>query len=104
MMLGKAMVRDGEGGGVSAILVARVLTAVLQATALYLLTDAATGPRSWPATEPGIFEPLLLVAAYVPLIVMLGLGQLRAVPLAIWAALAALVIAGLGYHDAVRGR
>ena len=83
---------------------ARLLTALLQALALYLLAEALDAPLSWPATERRLFIPMLLVSAYVPLVLQLGLGQIRPRPLAIWAAIAAVVIAGLGYHDAVRGR
>ncbi|MBI3514097.1 MAG: DUF4153 domain-containing protein [Proteobacteria bacterium] len=86
------------------LIVARVLTALVQAAALYLLADAATAPRSWPATVPSLYEPLLLVSVYIPLFVLFGLGQIRARPLAIWLAVAAILVAGLGYHDATRGR
>jgi hypothetical protein len=82
----------------------RVIIAVAQAIALYLLAEAASAFRWWPATEPRIFVPLLLVWSFVPLIPMLGLSQLRPLPLSVWAAIATAVIVGLGYHDAVRGQ
>jgi hypothetical protein len=82
----------------------RLLIAIAQAVALYLLTEAGTAPPSWPATDPRLFIPLLLVWSYVPLILMLGLGQVRPRPLAVWVAITTAVIVGLGYHDAVRGR
>jgi hypothetical protein len=103
-MFRKALAGDGAKDRDIIVFVVRVLIAVVQATALYLLTDAAAKPPVWPATEPQIFVPLLLVSVYVPIFILLGLGQMRARPLAVWAALAAVLIIGLGYHDAVRGR
>jgi hypothetical protein len=83
----------------------RLLIALAQALALYLLVEAASAsPPSWPATDPRLFIPLLLAWSYVPLILMLGLSQVRPLPLAAWAAIAAAFIIGLGYHDAVRGQ
>ena len=82
----------------------RLLIAIAQATGLYLLAEAGAASPSWPATDPRLFIPLLLAWSYVPLILMLGLSQVRPRPLAVWAAVATAVIVGLGYHDAVRGR
>lgn len=92
------------GGSERTTFLARLLIALAQAAALYWLTGAATAPLSWPATEPHVFIPLLLACSYVPLILMFGLGQIRPLPLAVWALIAAAVIIGLGHHDAVRGR
>jgi hypothetical protein len=87
-----------------AILIARLGMAVVQAAVLYGLATAAMAPWSWPATEPALFEPLLLAAVYIPLLTMLGIGKVQVRPLIVWVAAAGLVIAGLGYHDAARGR
>lgn len=95
---------DGVRSRDTTLLAVRVLIAAVQATALYLLTDATVAPRAWPATHPPMFVPLLLVMTYVPLIILLGLGQIRARPLAIWAAAATAIIIALGYHDAARGQ
>ncbi|MBV8209508.1 MAG: DUF4153 domain-containing protein [Burkholderiaceae bacterium] len=81
-----------------------MLTAAIQAAALYLLTDAAKAPLSWPATEPPAFVPLLVVFSYIPLLLLLGFGQVRARPLALWATVAIVIVASLGVHDALRGR
>lgn len=95
---------DSRQTGESSILLARISTALVQAAALYLLTGAAMSERSWPATDPRVFVPLILATTLVPLIILLGLGKIRARPLAIWAAIAAAFIVGLGFHDATRGR
>lgn len=92
------------GGGDRSTFAVRLLIALAQARALYWLTGTLAAAPSWSTSEPAVFIPLLLVSYYVPLILMLGLGQIRPLPLLIWAAIAAVVIMGLGYHDAVRGR
>jgi hypothetical protein len=81
----------------------RLIAAILQAIALVLLTQAAIRPLAWPATDPTIFVPLLLVSIYAPVLVMLGVTQLRAKPLAVWAAVASVALLALGYHEASRG-
>jgi hypothetical protein len=80
-------------------LAARLLTAIVQGLTLYFLYS--TGGR-WSPAEQQIYIPLQLVAVWVPWILYLGVGQMRAVPLAIWVAVAALILAGLGYHEATR--
>jgi hypothetical protein len=81
----------------------RLAAAIVQAFALVVLTEAARRPFPWLATVPTIYMPLLLVSLYVPVLVMLGVGQLRPRPLAVWAAAAAIVLVALGYHEAARG-
>ncbi len=81
----------------------RVIAAALQALALILLTDAATGPRTWPATDLLLFYPLLTLSIYVPLLAMAGCGPLRPRSLGRWVVVAALVLALLGWHEAARG-
>ena len=81
-----------------------MITALVQAVALYLLTHAATKPHGWQATHAWLFAPMLLVASFVPILVQAGIGQMRARTLAVWAVASALVIIALGCHDATRGR
>jgi len=56
------------------------------------------------ATQPAAFVPLLLVFSDVPVLVLLGLGRVRPRSLALWTVIASAIVAGLGYHDAMRGR
>lgn len=93
-----------DGPSTRNVFVSRILVATVQAAALYFLTEAAIAPRSWPATQPALFVPMFLVFSYVPLLLLLGLGQVRTRALAIWAAIALAVLVGLGCHDALRGR
>lgn len=100
---------SAAGGSDRLTFLMRLLIALAQAGALYWLTQTATvdvwwASPSWPASAPRVFIPLLLAWSYVPLILLLGIGQIRPLPLAIWAVIAAAVVIGLGYHDAVRGR
>ncbi len=86
------------------VLAARLVTALVQALGLYLLAEAATGARAWPATQPLAFDPLLLLFFFVPVLVLVGLGRMPPRALAIWAAVAGVALVGLGCFDAVRGR
>jgi hypothetical protein len=81
----------------------RLATALGQAAALYLLTEAATKPLAWPATQLAVFVPMLLVAVYAPLVAMQGCTMLPLRALAIWVADAAILLAALGFHAATRG-
>lgn len=87
-----------------AVLSARIVTALLQAAALYLLFHATTQPHAWPATQAWLFTPMLLVAFCVPIVVLAGIGRMPAGKLAIWAVTSTVVIIALGCHDATRGR
>lgn len=86
------------------VFIARILVAIGQALALFLLADAAHKPISWPASEQSVFIPLLLLSVYLPLIVLFGIGQISTRSLALWAIVAGVVIAGLGYHATTRGQ
>ncbi|CAM3586881.1 hypothetical protein BOSP111201_13945 [Bordetella sputigena] len=86
------------------ILPARLAAALVQAAALYGLSLGATTQGAWQAAHPQWFIPLLLMAVYVPLIVIVSLGHMPGRALFIWALACAVIIAGLGYHEATRGR
>jgi hypothetical protein len=76
---------------------------LLQGLGLYWLQRSAdVDLRVWPATEPLLFGPLLLVVAFLPLVLLAGVGRLRPVTLAIWTAVAGVALALLGLHDIAR--
>ncbi|HKW53177.1 MAG TPA: DUF4153 domain-containing protein [Stellaceae bacterium] len=85
-----------------AVPIARLVTGLAQGVALCLLYSAAENGY-WPATHGLVFAPLLLVACLVPIVVLNGVGNIRPRSLLIWAAAAAVVLAGLAVHDIARG-
>jgi len=87
--------------GLQSLAGVRLCIGIVQGVALCLLFGAAeTG--GWPASNGLIFAPLLLVACFVPLIVIFGLGNMRDRTLIAWAIAAAVLVAGLALHDASR--
>jgi hypothetical protein len=81
--------------------IARLVLGLVQGVWLYALYRAADADV-WPATEPTLFAPQILVALYVPLLISQAMGTMRLRTLLIWAAAATLVIYGLGTYDRIR--
>lgn len=76
----------------------RLIVGLGQGLALYLLYRAGN-VHAWPATNPLVFAPLALIAFFVPLIAIEGLGAMRRRTLILWIAAAVIVLAGLGVYD-----
>lgn len=86
---------------------ARLGIGLVWGLALWWLYRSAAGfdldqSRSWPATSPQLFGPLLLVCAYVPVVALASVGRLRLRTGAIWLIVATVVLALLGLHDVAR--
>jgi hypothetical protein len=79
----------------------RLLIGLLQGLVLYLLYRAAE-VHAWPSTEALLFVPLVLLAGFLPLIAISGLGHMRRRRLFQWVLALALVLAALGCYDAWR--
>lgn len=96
--------RNSLGGATPPLLgPIRLGIGLLQGLGLFWLHRSADNdPKVWPATEPLLFGPLLLVVAFLPFVLLAGVGRLRPVTLAIWAAVAAVALALLGLHDIAR--
>lgn len=95
--------RDSLGGQGSALLgPIRLAIGLVQGLGLYFLHRASDGVASWPATNPLVFGPLLLVIGFLPLVLLAGVGRLRPLTLAIWTVAAGVVLALLGLHDIAR--
>jgi len=75
----------------------RLVVGLAQGLALYLL-DAAMEGKHWPATDGAIYAPLLFVSLFVPLIALVGIGNLRMTTLLVWTVLSALIVAGLARY------
>ena len=73
----------------------------VQGLALYLIYLSYDG-KSWPATDPFAFIPVLLVLLFVPLAVLQALGGMRLRTLALWGGTATMLIAGFGFYDVWR--
>ncbi len=84
------------------VFAARLIVGLIQGLSLYGLYYAFEH-KAWPATEPRIFAPMLLVALYVPLLVLQALGNLRIRTLAVWTVVAAAVAAGFAFYDIWHG-
>ena len=89
---------SGTALSLRAIGLTRVAIGAFQGLALYLIY-LAYDAEVWPATDGLVFAPLLLIALFIPLLVSQALGTLRLRTLAIWAAVATVIVGGLGVYD-----
>ena len=96
--------RDSLGGSTAPLLgPIRLGIGLLQGLGLFWLHRSADNDlKVWPATEPLLFGPLLLIVAFLPFVLLAGVGRLRPVTLAIWTAVAGVALALLGLHDIAR--
>src|SRR4051812_26805953 len=73
----------------------RLATGLVQGLLLYALFQADKS-KVWPATQRELYAAFLLIVLFVPPVVLAGVSALRLRTLAIWKAVAVLVVAGLG--------
>lgn len=90
--------------GAKGLAAARIVVGLVQGLLLYLLYSAASpsDALSWPATQPPLFGGLLLACGFTPVMLLAGIGRLPLRFLALWAVVAAAVLALLGWHDVAR--
>lgn len=79
----------------------RIGIGLAQGLLLYLLYMAAQD-KSWPATMPLLFAPLVMLGLLLPVILISGLGQMTRRQLLLWAVGAAVLIALLAAYDVWR--
>lgn len=84
------------------IAVARLAAGLLQGLLLYWLYSAAQD-KTWPATEPYLLAPLMLIGLLLPVLLVSSLGHLSPRRIGLWMAGAALVLTVLALHDVTRG-
>jgi hypothetical protein len=90
------------GGEVSRrVMATRLVTGLVQGLLLYWLYRASRG-AVWPATEPYLFMPLLLLALLLPPVLILSLGHMTSRRVAQWTGTAAIVLLVLALHEAWR--
>jgi hypothetical protein len=87
--------------GLRSLAGARLGLGIGQGIALWLLFARA---EVWagPATSAWVFAPLLLLACFVPLVVIAGLGNMRYRTLLAWAIASAVLLACFAEHDIFR--
>ncbi|MFT4956001.1 MAG: hypothetical protein ACI8U3_002400 [Brevundimonas sp.] len=59
--------------------------------------------RSWPATVPGLFAPLVLIFAWLPVVLLGAVGRMRLRTLVIWGLTAAALLALMGWWSVIWG-
>lgn len=84
------------------VAIARLVTGLIQGLVLYALYHAIES-NSWPATEPYLFAPLLLVGLFVPVLLVSSLSHLEKRRAGAWVLVAGIIVAGLGFYDIWRG-
>ena len=82
----------------SQIALVRLGVGLVQGCTLYFLYHAAKD-LSWPASDPLLFAPLLLVSFFIPVLLMSALGHLPSRSLWRWMLLATVIVASLGFYD-----
>jgi hypothetical protein len=94
------LAREGDRRATAAV---RLAIGLIQGVALWWLTRSWTddyGQKSfWPATDPWLFGCLLIVFAFLPVVLLAGVGRLRPVTLIVWGGIAGAVLAALAFHD-----
>jgi len=94
-------IHEVDPGPARGVLAARLGIGLAQGLALYGLSRLVEGeaPHPWVSANPKGFGLLVLLAALLPLPLLLGLGQVRGRVLAVWVAAAGGLILALGGYD-----
>ncbi|MGK5023835.1 DUF4153 domain-containing protein [Janthinobacterium sp. RB2R34] len=84
------------------IAVTRLVAGLLQGLLLYWLYSTAQD-KAWPATEPYLLAPLILMGLLLPVLLVSSLGHMSLRRIGVWMAGASLVLTVLALHDVSRG-
>ncbi len=76
----------------------RVFLGLLQGALLYGLYQSAQA-NTWPATQPLLFGPALLLSVFVPLLGISAWGRMSRPAWLQWLAVALVLVAALGFYD-----
>ncbi|MCA1323432.1 DUF4153 domain-containing protein [Herbaspirillum seropedicae] len=90
--------RSSASSGITA---ARLVIGLVQGLVLFVLYQSWTA-GSWPAQSPMVFRPLLMMALFVPPVIITGLAHITLRKLALWTALLIALTALIGLYDAWR--
>ncbi len=80
---------------------ARLAIGLAQGLVLFLLYRASE-KNIWPATDPYLYAPLIMIALYVPLLATQAAGSMRWPTLIAWIVVATAICGGLGLYDRFR--
>ena len=80
----------------------RLAIGLIQGAALLALYLSLEN-RAWPATVPGLFAPLALIFAWLPIVLLGAVGRMRLRTLLIWALTAAAILALMGWWSVTWG-
>ena len=69
---------------------------------LFRASVTETAQSHWPASQPQVFGPLVLVCGYIPFLKLAGIGRLRWRTYVAWLVAASAVLALIGWHDVAR--
>ena len=91
-----------HNGDRRAVTLARLAIGLVQGLALYGLMRATEGEASWSRLNPDLFAPAVLVALFLPAVLLSGVGKLRLPVYLGWSGVAAALLALLAWHDVAR--
>jgi hypothetical protein len=94
--------RSSEPWAARRATIIRLATGLIQGLLLYGLYQADKS-KVWPATQREVYAAFLMIALFVPFVVLAGISALRLRTLAVWKAVAALTVAGLAAYGVWSG-
>jgi len=93
----------GEAGHRRRVALARLAIGLAQGIVLYLLLRASEGEgATWSRQNPELFAPAVMVALFLPAVLLSGVGKLRLGVYAVWSVVAGAALALLAWHDIAR--
>ena len=84
------------------VMYGRLAAGLLQGLLLYGLYRAATD-SAWPASQPYLFVPLMIIGVLLPPLFISAIGHIDTRRTAIWICVAAFIMVVLSVHDVWRG-
>jgi hypothetical protein len=87
-----------DSGGQRSLVVGRLATGLIQGAALYALYLAVDN-KAWPATDPYLLAPLVMVFVFVPLLFTQAVAAVRIRTLVTWIVAATVILAGLAWYN-----
>lgn len=95
---------DLGGADRRGVALARLAIGLTQGVLLYILVRAseATNSPNWSERHPELFAPAVIVALFLPTVLLSGVGKLRPLVYGVWSVVAGVALAFLAWHDIAR--